>query len=41
MVDDLGAVAGITTVTLGWGYAALALLTALPLLVLAVRRTPR
>lgn len=30
-----------TTVTLGWGYAALALLTTLLLLVLAVRRIPR
>ncbi len=30
-----------TTVTLGWGYSALALLTTLLLLVLAVRRIPR
>ncbi|GHJ26703.1 hypothetical protein TPA0910_11360 [Streptomyces hygroscopicus subsp. sporocinereus] len=38
--SPLSAIAA-TTVTLGWGYAALALLTALPLSVLAVRRTPR
>ncbi|WP_158897215.1 hypothetical protein [Streptomyces hygroscopicus] len=38
---SIGCNAVATTVTLGWGYAALALLTAVPLTVLAVRRTPR
>ncbi|MFC9220323.1 hypothetical protein ACFT8W_05920 [Streptomyces hygroscopicus] len=41
LTSIIGCNAVATTVTLGWSYAALTLLTALPLTVLAVRRTPR